>query len=126
MSRQIENLLAQVAEHDENLAAGLQEAITEMWMNERTAGFEAGRTFAEGKARGDLNLLRRWTEDETGRSNTSVAFGSAVAKVADIIQGGGGHALDRAWVRGTARAIVAQLTHVEGFVPLGQPERREG
>jgi hypothetical protein len=59
-----------------------------------------------------------WTVDpETGRCNSSAEFLRLEDEVARLLTSNGGQALSRAWARGAARLILAQLTHKHGFAP---------
>jgi hypothetical protein len=62
-----------------------------------------------------------WTRAKNGTANSSERFQTAVAEVRRLILDNGGWNLDRHWVDGTARLIVAQLAHVHGFAPT-KPE----
>jgi hypothetical protein len=65
------------------------------------------------------STTKDWTRshDGYGASNSSPEFLAAVAEVRRLIQENGGGCLDRNWVEGIARLIVAQLAHVHGFAP---------
>lgn len=118
---EIDALVAELCPDDDT-----RRRLHEAFADAHDHGFQAGRAFAEGNARGDLDLQRHWHEDESGRSNASPLFHDTVKKVADLLAQGSGQALDRLWLREQARGIVAMLAHREGFGPLGPPERREG
>ena len=50
-------------------------------------------------------------------SNSSDKYNDMVEAVQNLIRGGSGSILDKAWVYGTARLIVSQLAHVHGLAP---------
>ncbi len=68
---------------------------------------------------------REWTQDESGRSNSSVEFVAACDVVERCIRSSASQLINGS-VEQVARSIVARLAHEHGFAPQPPEPPQEG